>query len=161
MGMASQSDKRKGEEMKQKILLTILLLLVPIAQAGVFKCKTPEGIIYSEKPCPTGSAAGSIQAIPSSGQQQDAGQQRTAYQQPTSQSGINNVNAVPLPAPDKQRGAYESFLSKPNPRAFVICKDGRVMSFVGKGGFVDKQLAALPEGCAPYAINDAVVWAGQ
>jgi hypothetical protein len=140
---------RKGEGMKHLTLFLFLVLTTSVAQANVFKCKTPEGIIYSEQPCPTGSTASSIRTSQAPTQQQ------------STQSGINNVNAVPLPVPEKQRGAYEAFLSRPNPKAFVICTDGRVMTLSGKSEFVDKQLSSLPAGCSPYAVNDSVVWTGK
>lgn len=84
-------------------------------------------------------------------------QQPPAAQQSAS-SDINDVNAVPIPNPETQRGAYVSFLSLPNPRAFVICHDRRVMTFRGNKAFVQNKLATLPIGCSPYAVDDAVVW---
>jgi hypothetical protein len=63
------------------------------------------------------------------------------------------------PITEKQRPAYEKHMSKPNPKAFVICDDKRVISLVGKGNFVQKQLASLDTGCSPYSIDDGVVWA--
>lgn len=149
--------------MKQSILFVTLLLITGVVQADVFKCKTSAGITYSERPCPTGSTESSIRSIQTLDRLQtdEPLNQQPAAQQPTSQSGINSVNAVPLPAPGTQRKAYESFLSRPNPRAFVICNDGRVMTYSGDESFVKQRLSALPEGCAPYAINDDVVWAGK
>ena len=138
--------------MRQIILLMILALTASIAQAGVFKCQTPEGLVYSERPCPAGSTSSSIRTI------QSADQQQSSQSSSSSQSGISNISAVPLPNPDKQRGAYEAFLAKPNPKAFVICSDGRVVTFAGKDGFVDQKLSELPAGCSVYARNDNVVW---
>lgn len=152
--------------MKQIILFVTCILITGMAQAVVFKCKTSTGIIYSERPCPTGSAESNIRSIQPLDQQQtdeplEPLNQQPAIQQQTSQSGINNVNAVPLPVPGKQRQAYESFLSRPSPRAFIICNDGRVMTYSGNDSFVKQRLSSLPDGCAPYAINDDVVWAGK
>jgi hypothetical protein len=133
----------------KKYLLVVLTLTTLATQAGVFKCKTSDGFVYSEKPCPTGTLAGSIQARPASGQL------------PSGQSGTKSASAASSPIPDNQRSFYDAFLSKPNPKAFAICSDGRAMEFVGKGDFVKQKLASLPEGCAPYAIDDAVVWSGK
>ena len=69
-----------------------------------------------------------------------------------------NVEAVPLPARDIQRRSYETYLTQATPRAYVICRDGHVMSFSGGPIFIEEKLTTLPEGCAPYAVNDAVVW---
>jgi hypothetical protein len=135
--------------MQRKLLFIILMLTTSVTQASVFKCKTPAGIIYSERPCPANSTEISIRA------------NSLPNQEPSLLSDINNVNAVPLPVPEKQRGAYLSFLTRHNPRAFVICTDGRVMSFNGNSKFIDQKLSSLPGGCAPYAINDAVVWSGK
>ena len=71
---------------------------------------------------------------------------------------VQNIDIVPLPAPEKQRIAYQSYLTAATPKAFVICHDGRVMSFSGAGNFVEQKMSTLPAGCAPYAANDAVVW---
>lgn len=73
---------------------------------------------------------------------------------------INDIDAVPLPLPAIQRGDYLSFLSEPKPRAFVICRDKRVLTVLGTRLFVKRQLASLPAGCRTYAIDDAVVWQG-
>jgi len=43
-------NQREGESMNKLIYLTILLISFQ-AQATVFKCATPTGFIYSEKPC--------------------------------------------------------------------------------------------------------------
>lgn len=139
----------------KKYLLVILMLATPTAQAGVFKCKTPDGFVYSEKPCPAGMSVGSIQASPASGQQASSGQQ------PSTQSGNNSASTAQVPISDKQRGSYDAFLSKPNPKAFVICSDGSAIAFNGKGDFVQQKLASLPSGCTPYAIDDTVVWGGK
>ncbi|WP_237247004.1 hypothetical protein [Sideroxyarcus emersonii] len=37
--------------MKQTLLLAALLSISPLASAGVFKCETPAGFVYSEQPC--------------------------------------------------------------------------------------------------------------
>ena len=73
---------------------------------------------------------------------------------------VYNADAVPLPAPDKQRHSYDSYLTMATPKAFVICRDGRVMMFSAGMNIIEKKLTTLPEGCAPYAVNDAVVWVG-
>ena len=78
--------------------------------------------------------------------------------QETSTSDINDVSAVPIPVTEKQIGAYKSFLALSNPRAFVICSNGSVMTLKGNETFVQNKLATLPQGCAPYAVNDDVVW---
>jgi hypothetical protein len=52
--------------LKQAFLLAILLLTTA-TQAGVFKCKAPNGFVYSEKPCPDGDTAGPGKVIPASG----------------------------------------------------------------------------------------------
>lgn len=71
---------------------------------------------------------------------------------------VQNVDAVPLPARNTQRRSYEAYLTQATPRAYVICRDGRVMSFSGGSAFIEQKLTTLPDGCAPYAVNDAVVW---
>lgn len=125
----------------------VLALTASLAQAGIFKCKTTDGFAYSEHPCPSGSSSGTVRTI-----------QATSQQQP-SESGDSNIDAVPLPVPATQRSAYVAFLSKPNPKAFVICGDGRVMSIVGNSQqFVDQRLASLDAGCSPYSVNGNVVW---
>lgn len=37
--------------MKQPVMLAVLLLVALSAIAGVFKCATPNGVVYSERPC--------------------------------------------------------------------------------------------------------------
>lgn len=138
--------------MKILILLMAMTLTAP-AQAGVFKCQTPDGIKYSEQPCPAGSTSASIRPVSVADQPQSS-----SSPAPKSKASVSNITAVPLPAPDKQRGAYESFLTRPNPRAFVICSDGRVQSLFGDKAFIKSRLAKLDSGCRPYAIDDSVVW---
>ncbi|MBI5891012.1 MAG: DUF4124 domain-containing protein [Nitrosomonadales bacterium] len=151
--------------MKRRYSIVILVLVASVAQAGVFKCRTSNGIIYSERACPADTSAGSVRSIPAIGQQQPASQPQTTSERPaqsrTTIADIRNVDAVPLPVPANQRGAYEAFLTKQNPRAFLICKDRSVMTLFGKGNFVRNKLASLAERCAPYAIDDEVVWAGK
>jgi curved DNA-binding protein CbpA len=78
---------------------------------------------------------------------------------PSGFAQINDVNAVPITAP--QRKAYLSFLSHSNPRSFVICNDGRAITTFGDIDAIKKRLAALPAECKPYAVNDSVVWSGR
>lgn len=139
--------------MRQAILLA-MLLLTTATQAGVFKCKTANGLAYSEKPCPDGTAAGPVSVIPASGDPID---RIPANGSPPKTKG--GVGKAYPPITDKQHPAYDNHLSKPNPKAFIICSDGRAMSFFGQSDFVLKQLAKLPAGCSPYSIDDAIVWA--
>ena len=139
--------------MKQVALL-LMLLLTTSTWAGVFKCTTPNGFVYSEKPCPDGATAGPIKVIPASGDPSSI--VPTNGTPPKTNGGVGK--AYP-PITDKQHPAYDKHLSQPNPKAFIICDDKRVMSFVGKGNFVQKQLASLDAGCSPYSIDDNVVWA--
>lgn len=37
--------------MRKTLLLVVLLSISPLASAGVFKCATPAGPVYSEQPC--------------------------------------------------------------------------------------------------------------
>ncbi len=141
--IASSTTCSKGEAMKHVLSSIILALTAAAAQASVYKCQTPAGLVYLEHPCPPGSASQTIHASASAGGSNSSG---------------SKIDAVPLPAPDKQRGAYEAHQSKPNPKAFVICTDGRVMSLVGKSEFVRQRLASLDAGCSPYSIDDSVVW---
>lgn len=138
----------------RKYLFFALVLTTIAAQGGVFKCKTANGFVYSEKPCPEGAAAGPVNVIPPSG---DPTNNVPANGIPPKTNG--SIGKAYPPITDKQHPAYDSHLSKPNPKAFIICDDGRVMSFVGKGNFVQKQLSSLPAGCSPYSIDDAIVWA--
>ena len=138
--------------MKNLILLAMLLLTTS-TQAGVFKCKTPNGFTYSEKPCPEGATAGPLRVIPASG---DPISKAPTTELPTKTDEVAGKPYPPIT--DKQRPAYEKHMSKPNPKAFVICNDKRVISLVGKGNFVQKQLASLEAGCTPYSIDDTVVW---
>lgn len=71
---------------------------------------------------------------------------------------VNDVYAVPLPNPTTQRRAYFDFLAKRHPRAFLICKDESVQVLTGGSEFIRKRLAEAKDQCAPYAIDDAVVW---
>lgn len=135
------------------VTLLAMLLLTTATQAGVFKCKAPNGFIYSEKPCPDGASAGPVKVIPASGDPISKVPSNVAP--PEIGGGVGK--AYP-PITDKQHPAYDKHLSQPNPKAFIICDDKRVMSFVGKGNFVQKQLASLPAGCSPYSIDDTVVW---
>jgi hypothetical protein len=75
----------------------------------------------------------------------------------TTSADINDVNAVPLPNP-AQRRAYYDFLSKRNPRAFLICNDDTVKVVAGGLTFVNNQIAEVTGRCTPYAIDDTVVW---
>jgi hypothetical protein len=139
--------------MRQAILLA-MLLLTTATQAGVFKCKTADGFAYSEKPCPDGATAAPVKVIPASGDPIN-----NVPANGTSPKTNGGVGKAYPPITEKQHPAYDSHLSKPNPKAFVICDDGRAMSFFGKGDFVQKQLDKLPAGCSPYSIDDAIVWA--
>jgi hypothetical protein len=139
--------------MKQVTLLAMLLLTTS-TQAGVFKCKTPNGFNYSEKPCPDGASAGPVKVIPASGDPLNiVPSNRTP---PKTNGGVGKANP---PITDKQRPGYERHLSQANPKAFIICADGQVMSIVGKADFVQQKLDLLSAGCSPYSIDDAIVWA--
>jgi curved DNA-binding protein CbpA len=76
----------------------------------------------------------------------------------TKSSDVNDINSVPLPNPTNQRRAYYDFLSKKNPRAFLICTDNSVMIFNGNTNFINQKIAEMSNRCSPYAIDDAVVW---
>ncbi|MDO8989008.1 MAG: hypothetical protein Q7U91_05180 [Sideroxyarcus sp.] len=136
------------------VTLLVMLLLTTSTQAGVFKCKTPNGFAYSEKPCPDGASAGPVKVIPASG---DPISKVPSNVTPPETSG-GAGKAYP-PITEKQRQGYERHLSRANPKAFIICADKRAMSFYGQASYVQKQLASLPAGCSPYSIDDAVVWA--
>jgi hypothetical protein len=140
-------------KMKPGALFIAISLMVTSAQAGVFKCQTAEGIKYSEIPCPSGSTTTTVRSISVADPQQPPVTSTTA-----TGSGINDINAVPLPVPDKQRRGYEKFLSSPKPRAFLICTDRSVVSFTGQEQFIKKKIAEMAPGCRPYAIDDSVVW---
>ncbi len=131
----------------QKTLFAAMLLLSASAQADVFKCKTANGgIAYSEHPCAAGEAEGRIRSSQGSGQG----------------GALADVNAVPLPNPQKQRDIYQQFLATPSPRAFLICRNGGVSLIKGGETGVKREIARMAsEGCAPYAINDDVVWKGN
>ncbi len=79
----------------------------------------------------------------------------------TNTADVNNINAVPLPNLTTQRRAYYDFLSKRNPRAFLICNDNSVKVVAGGLTYVNNQIAEVTGRCAPYAIDDAVVWTGK
>lgn len=52
--MALNNDRtflKKGSTMKRLIAFMTLLLVTGSAGAAVFKCATPNGVIYSERPC--------------------------------------------------------------------------------------------------------------
>lgn len=136
------------------VTLLALLLLTTSTQAGVFKCKTPNGFIYSEKPCPDGASAGPVKVIPASGDPINKVPSNVA----PPEAGDGAGKAYP-PITEKQRPSYETHLSRAKPKAFIICDDRRVMSFFGQAGFIQKQLASLPAGCSPYSIDDDIVWA--
>ena len=138
--------------MKQVILLAMLLLTTS-TQAGVFKCKAPNGFIYSEKPCPDGATAGPVKVIPASGDPINIIPSNGTPPKTNEGGG----KAYP-PISDKQRPGYDRHLSHPNPKAFIICADGQVLSIFGKANFIQQKLASLPAGCTPYSIDDAVVW---
>jgi curved DNA-binding protein CbpA len=76
----------------------------------------------------------------------------------TRSGDVNDINSVPLPNPTTQRRAYYDFLSKRNPRAFVICTDGSVLIFSGEMKFINQKITEMSGRCSPYAIDDAVVW---
>lgn len=97
------------------------------------------------------------QTAPAVVQAQETSQHQSTSQQP-SPPNINDIDAVPLANPMTQRKAYEGFLALPNPRAFVICNDGRVMSLQGPGAFVGNKITTMPSDCSAYAVNDNVVW---
>lgn len=84
-----------------------------------------------------------------------------AAEAPAKPSDIYDVNAVPLPNPATQRNAYVAFLALKGSRAFVICNDGRVIYHGGSAQSVSQKLASTPYGCAAYAVDDHVVWAGN
>jgi hypothetical protein len=89
------------------------------------------------------------------------GQQTQIQPQPIAPSGpadIYDIQAVPLPNPATQRNAYAAFLAVRGPRAFVICNDGRVMSYSGGAKFISQKLAMLPTSCSTYALDEHVVW---
>lgn len=49
--------------MKRIFLFVTLMAITALAQAGVFKCETPTGLIYSEQPCPKNTKAQDFHAI--------------------------------------------------------------------------------------------------
>jgi hypothetical protein len=139
--------------MKRLMTFAALSLLAGMAQAGVYKCQSSSGTFYSDDPCPAGSTEGTYKPAPVA-DGADVNQQGGEQQMSHGGNGIYNIDAVPLPNPATERQAYQSFLSSPSPRAFIICQDGRVMKLVGTQTFIDKHLATLPAGCTPYAVND-------
>lgn len=86
------------------------------------------------------------------------GLQSALVRQSPVQAAGNNINVVPAMLAASQRHAYLFFLSQHGPRAFVICGDGKVLTFLGSEHFVARRLSVLPDGCRPYAVNNVVVW---
>lgn len=139
----------------------MLMMLASGAQADIYKCQTPNGLKYEDKPCPEGSALGSLEAHPAPARPQpQAAQSKTPAQKP--QANVNDVNAVPLLFPQNQQRVYQEFLARPSPRAFGICKDGGTITIVGNADFVKREMNDVEHGvkygCRIYAVNDEVVW---
>lgn len=135
---------------------TVMMLASSAALANVYKCQTPDGFKYADKPCPASEVLVTLVMPPAPVRSQsEAAQGKEPVQK--SQAGINNVNAVPLPFPQSQRRIYQDFLARPSPRVFGICKNGTI-TIVGKADFVKKQMSDIQYGCRLYAINDEVVW---
>jgi hypothetical protein len=136
---------------------TVTMLASGAALANVYKCQTPDGFKYTDKPCPAGSALDTLEAAPASVRPQpQAAQSKEPAQK--SQAGVNDMNVVPLPFPQSQRRIYQDFLARPSPRAFGICKDSGTITIVGKADFVKKQMSDIRYGCRLYVVNDEVVW---
>lgn len=69
-----------------------------------------------------------------------------------------DVNAVPS---EQARKAYEEWLKKPVPRAFVLSSDGRPFWWSNNSAAVQKAMDRCNEragGCHLYAYDDTVVW---
>lgn len=140
----------------KKLLLGSLALLALSAHASVFKCTTGTGVVYSERPCADAAAGGEVRGT------QSGERTATAEQHQSDESHVASDKAATMLMLEKQRLAYNEFLSRPNPKAFALCQDGRaIMILAGTAVAVRAELRSLPERCAPYAIDDAVVLAGQ
>jgi hypothetical protein len=138
----------------KKILLGSLALLTISAQASVFKCNTETGVVYSETPCANHTSAGEVRVTPSS-------DQSSSEQHQTERQNADSNNLPLMLVLKNQHLTYSEFQAKPNPKAFVLCQDGRAMILTGTGAFFQQELSSLPAKCVTYAINDTVVWAGR
>lgn len=139
------------------LFLTVMMLAPGVALANVYKCQTPDGFKYADKPCPSGGALVTVYAHPAPVWPRAQAEQS---KEPVNklQAGVNDVNVVPLPFPQNQRKNYLDFLARPSPRAFAICKDSGTITIVGKADFVKRQMSDIRYGCRLYAVNDEVVW---
>ena len=137
----------EGMAVKQYTCLVAMMLFSATALADVYRCQTPEGIRYADKPCAEGAASGTLAAPPA-----------PPPQFLPQKANVHDVDAVPLRDPSTQRALYREFLARPNPRAFAICQDGGAMIISGDAAFVDRQMSGVRGGCRMYAVNDEVVW---
>jgi hypothetical protein len=150
--------------MKKSFLATLVLLATTSFAGGLVKWTDEKGTVhYSEQP-PAGvtsrqvpiAAGGPPPSTSTPAGATDSGSGAMAG----GRGGIDDVDAVPyLSAGGRAR--YREFLSRPSPRAFVVCPTGafQIMSVVGNyPEKLDKMLSERQAGCEPYVINDQVVW---
>lgn len=75
---------------------------------------------------------------------------------------LQDTSKVPLAPSAAQSGAYEKFLARDVPRAFVISPNGGWAMHTGDAQSLEKALAfcrkRAGQDCRPYAVDDAVVW---
>ncbi len=138
------------------------LVIAAIVAAGYFAYERMHPHA-APTPAQTGEAAPEAAPVPATAPVEPVpaapAVQATAAAAAPAPADVRDAKAVPItPA---QRNAYLDFLSQPLPRAFVICNDGTVTVVAGSQAYVDRRLAGQPPGCAPYAINEQVVWKGQ
>jgi Domain of unknown function (DUF4124) len=144
--------------MRQAILLMILMLATVLAEASVFKCNTPDGVVYSEQPCSENATEIDVHAadpLPPQQSSSEAGGEGTGGL--AGNSRINDASAVPY-LTEGGRARYREFLTHSNPRAFMVCPDGSFTTIYGEAANSASVREKDSRGCMPYAINDEVVW---
>lgn len=79
---------------------------------------------------------------------------------PSHFAALDNIDALPVAA-DEARRDYQTFLTKPLPRAFLITRRGGIVSAAGGIDPLGRCLRRCKEHgeeCQPYAVDDEVVW---
>jgi hypothetical protein len=159
--------------MKKSFLATMVLLATASLAGGLVKWTDEKGTVhYSEQPpagvtsrqVPIAVGGNSPSALAPASASMPAGAIDSGLgAMAGAKGGIDDADAVPyLSAGGRAR--YREFLSRPSPRAFVICPTGAFQIMLVVGNYpekLDKMISERQAGCEPYAINDQVVWSRQ
>ena len=147
-----------------KCLLVLLVLFSSSAVAGTTRWTDAQGNVhYSDQPAPKSAQSQKVlpptakPPVPSEAEQSQSS--KTYMDAVASTASITDVAAVPY-LKAAGRAHYEEFLTRAKPRAFIVCRNGNFTEIYGERAHDESMPSQAGKGCAPYAIDDKVVWKG-